>query len=134
MPSVHRHRFRAVLFAALQLGLSMGTAANLVFCSAASGHVAVESAFEADCCDRPPLTQTFSHADDGCGCVDTPLLQSPIESRSKGARLIVLLDATVLPSATSTSGSSPLATRIMGQHEPVPEQRLAAHRSVVLLL
>ena len=135
MPAAPRHRFAAVLVALLQLAVSLGTAANLVFCSTASGHVAVESAFDADCCDRPPLTQTFGRgrADDDCGCIDTPLLQNPVEPRSKSTQLSAHFDAIVaLPVDVATASLQHAAVPL--QQALPPEQRLTARRSVVLLL
>jgi hypothetical protein len=135
MPQARRHRSGAVFFVGLQLALSVGTAANLVFCSTASGHVAVESAFDADCCPRPPLAQTFGrfHADDDCGCIDTPLLQSPIEARSR-SELLVSLGTVVLAPVIEHVRPSPLALSAWASQALVPEQRLAVRRSVVLLL
>jgi hypothetical protein len=131
------HRLRAVIFAVLQMTLSLGTAANLVFCSAASGHVAVESAFSVDCCPRPPLAEAFGivHADDTCGCVDTPLLQNPMEPRSRSGLSLpheypVTLSAVIPP--------APHGRRAAGHgltpSPPIVEQRMAARRFVVLLI
>jgi hypothetical protein len=70
---------------ALQLALSFGITANLVLCTEASGDVAVESAFSAGCCDDHVLPEGARRLSqgDGCGCVDTPLLQSPVEARQR---------------------------------------------------
>jgi hypothetical protein len=84
---VHRtpHRLVATLTLALQLALSFGLGANLVLCTDAGGHTAVESAYEADCCDDhvlPPGARSVA-GDDGCGCVDRPIVQAPADVRQR---------------------------------------------------
>jgi hypothetical protein len=132
----NRHFLGAVFFALLQVTVTLGTAANLVFCSTASGHVAVESAFDEDCCAQPPLLDAFGivHADDHCGCVDTPLLQSPVEAR-KLALWVPLAHSGVLPgfAALDLAGSSS-DNRTRTDRPLTPEQLRAARRSVVLLV
>jgi hypothetical protein len=119
------------------MALSLGTAANLVFCSAASGHVAVESAFSADCCPQAPLAAAFGieHADDGCGCVDTPLLQNPIERRSRAGLSLPhghsVGSAAIVPAAAHYRCA---ACNRLTLRPPAVEQRLASRRCVVLLV
>ena len=83
--SLRRHRLGAALSAALQLALSFGLTANLVFCTDAAGHAAVESAYSADCCGDHVLPEGARRlaGDEDCGCVDTPILQSPVEARQR---------------------------------------------------
>jgi hypothetical protein len=79
--SLRRHRLGAALSAALQLALSFGLTANLVFCTDATGHAAVESAYSAECCGDHVLPG--GAGDEDCGCVDTPILHSPVEARQR---------------------------------------------------
>jgi hypothetical protein len=81
--SLRRHRLGAALSAALQLALSFGLTANLVFCTDAAGHAAVESAYSAECCGDHVLPGGAGAGDEDCGCVDTPILQSPVEARQR---------------------------------------------------
>lgn len=83
--SLRRHRLGAVLSAALQLALSFGLTANLVFCTDAAGHAAVESAYSADCCADHVLPEGVRRlaGEDDCGCIDTPIFQSPVQSRQR---------------------------------------------------
>jgi hypothetical protein len=81
--SHRRHRLGAAVSAALQLALSFGLTANLVFCTDAAGHAAVESAYSADCCGDHVLPGGAGAGDEDCGCVDTPILQSPVETRQR---------------------------------------------------
>lgn len=133
----NHHFLGAVFFALLQVAVTLGTAANLVFCSTASGHVAVESAFDEDCCPEPPLFGAFSivGADDHCGCVDTPLLQSPVEARSRLALWVPQAHSGVLPgfAALDLAGASS-DNGARTDHPLTPEQLRAARRSVVLLV
>ena len=79
------HRLVATLTVGLQLALSFGFGANLVLCTDAGGHTAVESAYAADCCDDhvlPPGARTLA-GDDGCGCVDRPIVQAPADVRQR---------------------------------------------------
>lgn len=136
MTAANRHPLRAVFLGALQLLLSLGTAANLVFCSAASGHVAVESAFDADCCDRPPWVDTFGlvHAEDGCGCVDTPLLQSPVEPRSKSSLTQAVALAAFAPTGVIPGLEPPRCRHAPGAEPTRVPPELNARRSVVLVV
>ena len=80
-----RHSFVAPFAVALQLALSFGLGANLVLCTDAGGHTAVESAYEADCCDDhvlPPGARSLQ-GDEGCGCVDRPIVQAPADVRQR---------------------------------------------------
>jgi hypothetical protein len=133
----YRHRLPAVLCAALQLALSLAVTADLVLCTEASGDVAVESAFSAECCDGHALPEGLrSKLDrDDCGCTDRPLLQGPVEVRS---RLEQPVDAP--PLAVGVVGASPdvgpLASTWSpsGRWSPAKASALVARRSVVLIV
>lgn len=126
-----RHSLVAIASAALQLALSLGLTADLVVCTATSGHAAVESAYSADCCDDHLLPEGV-RADDDCGCVDTPILQSPVEVRQKSEY------APPSPQAPAFQ-SLDLARLLLQSAPPAPRSSTAewaptVRRSVVLLV
>ena len=130
-----RHRLAASLSAALQLALSFGLTANLVLCTEASGHAAVESAYSADCCDDHVLPEGVRRVseDEGCGCVDTPVLQSPVEMRQRleyapPAPQVPAFLAPDLARFRSKAGTAPVL------RSSPPEWVLTVRRSVVLLV
>ena len=132
-----RHRLVATLAVALQLTLSFGLGANLVLCTDAGGHTAVESAYEADCCDDhvlPSGARSVS-GDDGCGCIDRPIVQVPADVRqrleSTAPSVIHPLPAFLaahLASPSHRCGSLP------SRPSRVPTAAATALRSVVLLV
>ena len=130
-----RRRIVASLSVALQLALSFGVTANLVLCTEASGDVAVESAFSAGCCDDhvlPGSARRLSRSD-GCGCVDTPILQSPVEARQRieyAPPSPHVLPAFVVPYPAESPASAAIPTRGRGAPDGAPSVR----RSVVLLV
>jgi hypothetical protein len=130
-----RRRIAAVLSAALQLALSFGITANLVLCTEASGDVAVESAFSAGCCEDhllPEGARRLSQGD-GCGCVDTPILQSPVEARHRleyAPPVPHVLPSFVAPYATERP---PFAATLM-RGPGAPDGAPSVRRSVVLLV
>jgi len=126
-----RRRIAAVLSVALQLVLSFGITANLVLCTEASGDVAVESVFSAGCCDDHVLPEGARSLGqgDGCGCVDTPILQSPVEARQRleyAPPSPHVLPAFAVPYPAESSVSAAIPTR--GPAAP------SVRRSVVLLV
>ena len=130
-----RRRIAAVISVALQLTLSFGVTANLVLCTEASGDVAVESVFSAGCCDDhvlPEGARTLGQGD-GCGCVDTPILQSPVEARQRPEYMPPsphVLPAFVVPYPAESAASTALPTRGPGAPDGAPSVR----RSIVLLV
>ena len=120
---------------ALQLALSFGITANLVLCTEASGDVAVESIFSADCCDDhvlPAGARRLSQGD-GCGCVDTPILQSPVEARQRleyAPPAPHVLPSFLVPYAAEQPAFAAVPARGPGAPDGVPSVR----RSVVLLV
>ena len=132
-----RNRLVATLTVALQLALSFGLGANLVLCTEAGGHTSVESAYEADCCDDhvlPPGARGLS-GDDGCGCVDRPIVQAPADVRqrleSAAPSIIHPLPAFLtahLVSPSLRSGSAPV------RPSRFPVGPAATLRAVVLLV
>jgi len=130
-----RRRLAAVLSVALQLALSFGITANLVLCTEASGDVAVESAFSAGCCDDHVLPEGARRLSqgDGCGCVDTPLLQSPVEARQRleyAPPAPHALPSFLVPYPAEPPAIAAAAARGPGTPGGVPSVR----RSVVLLV
>jgi hypothetical protein len=130
-----RHGVAAVFSAVLQLALSFCLTADLVLCSSAAGHVAVESAFSAECCNPHVLPEGLRAGDD-CGCVDTPLFQSPVEVRSRLEHALASLQLVLLPAfARPVLACSPLTCSASPAHRSGPsEDALTARRSVVLLV
>jgi hypothetical protein len=117
---------------ALQLALSFGVTADLVFCTEASGDVAVESVFSGDCCDDHALPEGARRVSqgDGCGCVDTPILQSPVEARQRPEYAPPsphVLPAFLVPYPASVAAAPAHA---LGAPDRAPSVR----RSVVLLV
>jgi hypothetical protein len=73
--------------------------------------------------------------DDGCGCVDTPLLQSPVELRSRLEHALASSPLIVLPAfARPLSGSSSLGRSSAPARAGASGDALFARRSVVLLV
>ena len=130
--SLRRQRLAAVFSAALQLALSFGLGADLVFCTGAGGHVAVESAYSADCCDPHALPdglqRTAGNGD--CGCIDTPILQSAIEARQRLDGITVMQ---VLP-LPAFRFPTPAAARVSFEVSPSLASATRVRRSVVLLV
>lgn len=73
-------RWAAVGLTALQLVLSVALSLNLVVCSAANGHVAIESAVADDCCaDEHTTSPAISRAPECGGCTDVPLSKTLVQ-------------------------------------------------------
>jgi hypothetical protein len=134
--TLRRYRAAAAVCAVLQVALSFALTADLVLCRTAAGHVEIESASAGDCCDSHGLFDRLREAygADDCGCVDTPLLQTPLDQRwqptgaSSALSHAVHLPATLLPApATRLEGLARLRPR-------PPLESLTAIRSVVLLV
>jgi hypothetical protein len=130
-----RHRLAAVLSIALQLALSSGVTANLVLCTEASGAVAVESVFSADCCDDHVLPEGARRLNrgEGCGCVDTPFLRSPVEARQRleyAPPSPHLLPAFLAPYVAASPTPGPIPMRRAAAAGDAP----SARRTVVLLV
>lgn len=126
------------MIAGLQLALSFAFTADLVFCTAASGHVAVESAYGADCCDDHILPDSAGRrgGDEGCGCVDTPILQSPGEARQRSEYAPPSPQTRLLPAflAPHRAGAVPTSGPILIRRSCAPGQAPPSRRSVVLLV
>jgi hypothetical protein len=77
----------------------------------------------------------IEHADDGCGCVDTPLLQNPIERRSRAGLSLPhghsVGSAAIVPAAAHYRCA---ACNRLTLRPPAVEQRLTSRRCVVLLV
>ena len=137
--TLRRYRTAALLCAVLQVGLSFAFTANLVLCRTASGQVEIESATAGGCCSSHGILDRFREAlagaTDDCGCVDTPLLQTPLDQRWQVTRAssahwhaVHGAPATILPVP---------ASRLVGLAAPQPRpplESLTAIRSVVLLV
>lgn len=133
MARTRRRQGKAALFcASLQLALSFALTADLVLCRSASGHVAIESALSGDCCTSHGLPASVRESEH-CRCIDTPLLDTPLDSRSKVVRALPGPPA-ALPGARSVA-PPPLAGDGFTRTESRPPiESLAAIRSVVLLV
>ena len=135
MQHVRRYRKAAVLCAGLQLVLSFALTANLVLCQTSAGHVEIESAFSSECCTGHALPAGVrgAEAEDACGCIDTPLVRTPIDGRPK----LVLSGPVPSPSLLAVLPAvDQLPARCAGDPPDIARARtvLAARRSVVLVV
>ena len=130
-----RYRAAAALCAVLQVALSFALTADLVLCRTASGHVEIESASAGDCCDSHELFDRLREAygADDCGCVDTPLLQTPLDQRWQPTGASSALSHVVHLPATPLSAPPPIDA-LVGLRPRPPLETLTAIRSVVLLV
>jgi hypothetical protein len=131
-------RRAAVGLTALQLVLTVALSLNLVVCSAADGHVAVESALADDCCaDEHSAAPVVSRGPECGGCTDVPLAKTLIQrnestDRTASARPVIwtsLLPPPVCAASRPLPPDSP-HTRAVTSAAPV----LDALRVVVLVV
>ena len=115
----------AVLGAALQLTASLAIAAGVVVCRTPSGHVAIESGLDRDCCGATVDHDLTASTCDGC--TDTPFVQASVSPSSKA-----VLDVAVM----SRGFVAPVPTwRVTVHTAPLRAlDRSARDRSVVLLI
>ncbi len=130
-------RRAAVGLTALQLVLTVAFSLNLVVCSAANGHVAVESALADDCCaDEHTATPALSREPDCGGCTDVPLSKSLIQrnestDRSDATRPVV--STSLLPPVSVAPRPFP-AESPHGRAVTLAAPVLDARRAVVLVV
>jgi hypothetical protein len=127
----------ALLSAALQLTASLSLAMDLVVCSKGTGHVAIESGMNDECCDDTNAAGVRSERPSGDDhCVDTPVVQGSIDPGTAPKHALATSQARLLP-VLATLGSAPrLAwTRTAGCAAPGgPPLDLLARASIVLLV
>src|SRR5262249_6231950 len=98
------------------------------------GSVSIESALSADCCTEHALPMGLRAHANTCGCIDTPLLQTPIERRPfRETSLTGSLRA--LPSMLAERASRPPVVGFPVSAALLRDlHSLAARRTVVLLV
>lgn len=127
-------RRAAVCLTALQLVLTVALSLNLIVCSSADGHVAVESALADDCCaGEHSAAPALSRGPECGGCTDVPLAKTLIQRNDvtdHTAATRPLVSTAVLPPSVEASsrprpaGSPPeragaAAPPILGQRRAV---------------
>ncbi|HEV7733742.1 MAG TPA: hypothetical protein VGR62_16355 [Candidatus Binatia bacterium] len=133
-----QHR-AAVFLAALQLALSLGLPLDLVLCSTARGHVAIESAVGDDCCPGhdDSATDRRSTSDPDCdGCTDTRISRTLLQrDASAAAHLVAPAHVLIVALPPTDSGFAARAGEPSGSgNAPAPPIALSTRRSVVLVV
>lgn len=104
---------------------------GIVLCVGEGGHVAIESAIEAEPCGVPLRESAGLGAKPIEDCRDTALLQAPLRATGGG-------EAATLPFVASSSWTPPNPFASRGTYRPraiaIPNLDLRAQRTVVLLV
>jgi len=135
-----RYKRGAVFAAGIQLVLSFALSLNLVVCSSATGHVAVESAFD-DCCSGHAVSDSIgsrAHSQEDCGgCTDRPLVETLLQRETRCDRSPLAPPQLMAPSMGATefqSASPAIYTVGLRQRATSQSGELTARRSIVLLV
>lgn len=127
----------ALLGAALQLTASLSVAMGLVVCSKGSGHVAIESGLNDECCGNEAATALQGEVPSGDEhCVDTPVVQGSIDSSPARGAVLARAQAPLLPAPMSVVVAAPTPwTHAVRRFFPRnPSLDLYARSSIVLLV
>lgn len=129
-------RRAALCLMALQLVLTVALSLNLVVCSAANGHVALESASADGCCaDEHVPAPSISRGPECGGCTDVPLAKTLIqrtESTDHAAGVRPRVSTAVLPPPIGVVRR--IASAAFARALAPPPPALTARRVVVLVV
>jgi hypothetical protein len=131
------HSRGLIVGAALQIALNIALLTNLVVCQSDSGHVAIESIFDADCCDDHAghAPARIPEAAPGCDCVDTPLFRAfVVRDAREHLKLERALAMHVLPADLPISVASFRIDHALIDPPAVQSSLPRSLRSVVLLV